>query len=162
MTKQTFLDELRMALSGKLGSSQIESHARYYEEYINAEIRRGKTEEEVLQALGSPRLIARSIIDAENGNTSSTQTNHSGERASEGGTYRGAYYDGNTEYEDSDVRGYVHRKRINIPGWLIALLLVLTVVAVLGIVAAVLWWLAPIILVIWLIVFLIKNIDKKQ
>ena len=36
MTKQEFLDELRMALSGKLGSAQVESHARYYEEYINA------------------------------------------------------------------------------------------------------------------------------
>ncbi|MBQ7358576.1 MAG: DUF1700 domain-containing protein [Lachnospiraceae bacterium] len=135
MTKQTFLDELRMALSGKLGSSQIESHARYYEEYINAEIRRGKTEEEVLRELGNPRLIARSIIDAENGNA---------------------------DYEEPDEQGYVHRKKINIPGWLIVLLLVLTVVAVLGIVVAVVWWLAPIILVIWLIVFLIKNIDKRQ
>lgn len=135
MSKQEFLDELRMALSGKLGSTQVDSHAKYYEEYINAEIRRGKTEEEVLAELGNPRLIARSIVDAQS-----------------------------TDMEDDGFgqEETTARKKVDMPAWLVALLVVLGVLLVLGIVVAVVWWLAPIILVIWLIVFLIKNIDKNK
>ena len=159
MTKQEFLNELRMALSGKMGSLQIDNHARYYEEYINAEIRKGKTEEEVLAMLGNPRLIARSILDAEGINDGATRAKNEN---AYGGGYRSGYYDGNASYEDSQVHGYVQRKKINLPSWLIILLVVLTIVAVIGIVVAVVWWLAPIILVIWLIVFLIKNIKPRE
>ena len=147
MSKQEFLTELRMALSGKMGSAQIEEHARYYEEYMNAQIRKGKTEEEVLAELGNPRLIARSILDA---------------KGVDGESYGQKTENGDFSYGESDVHGYVQRKKINLPAWLIVLLVVLLIGGVLGIVVAVVWWLAPIILVIWLIVFLVKNINPKE
>ena len=34
----------------------------YYSSYIDDEVRKGKTEEEVLEALGDPRLIAKTIV----------------------------------------------------------------------------------------------------
>ncbi len=64
MTKQEFLTQLQAALSSRLGSKQAGPHVSYYQEYIEIEVRKGRKEEEILRQLGSPRLIARSIIDA--------------------------------------------------------------------------------------------------
>lgn len=64
MTKQEFMDKLRLALNGKVPGNVVTENLQYYEDYINTEIRKGKSEEEVLAALGDPRLIARTIITA--------------------------------------------------------------------------------------------------
>ncbi len=39
-------------------------HVSYYQEYIELEVRKGRREEEVIQELGSPRLIGKNIADA--------------------------------------------------------------------------------------------------
>ncbi len=67
MTKQDFLDELRMSLSGEVSSEAIMDAYRYYSTYIEDEMRSGKTEEQVVEELGRPALIARSIIAAQTG-----------------------------------------------------------------------------------------------
>lgn len=64
MNKEDFLVTLREHLSGELPDYEIESNIRYYEEYISATD--GKQEEEKLNELGDPRLIAKTIIDAYN------------------------------------------------------------------------------------------------
>lgn len=61
MTKQQFLSELRMALEGNIPSQEIEENIRYYASYFQES---GKTEREVCEELGDPRLIARSLIDS--------------------------------------------------------------------------------------------------
>lgn len=65
MSKQEFVDRLRVSLSGKISPASVEDNARYYEDYINTHIRLGEPEEDVLEGLGDPRLIARSIVAAE-------------------------------------------------------------------------------------------------
>lgn len=62
MNKQDFIDRLRMALNGRVSPGLVMDNVNYYEDYINTEIRKGRTEEEVLESLGDPRLIARTII----------------------------------------------------------------------------------------------------
>lgn len=64
MTKREYIEKLRIALSGKASPRQVAENMRYYEDYINVEIRKGRSEEEVLAALGDPRLIARTIAEA--------------------------------------------------------------------------------------------------
>ncbi len=64
MTKQEFLDELNQALRGEVSAEVVMDSYRYYSTYIEDEIRNGKSEEEVLEELGRPSLIARSIISA--------------------------------------------------------------------------------------------------
>lgn len=64
MTKQEFLAQLQAALNGGLGSKEAVSHVSYYQEYIEIEVRKGRREEEVISDLGSPKLIAHSIVDA--------------------------------------------------------------------------------------------------
>ena len=64
MTKRQFMEELRSSLEGMVSQAVIQENMNYYEDYINEQIRNGKNEQDVLNELGSPRLIARSILYA--------------------------------------------------------------------------------------------------
>jgi len=64
MTKEEFLNALGSKLSEDISESEIASELRYYEGYIDAEVSRGKSEEEATEQLGDPILIARNIAEA--------------------------------------------------------------------------------------------------
>ena len=143
MSKQEFVAKLRVALNGKLPASKVEETANYYQDYINTEIRKGKSEEEVMELLGDPRLIARTII----------QTNGS-ENSGVGGEYdfdpdASARQNG---YSGFQAGGWFQR----IPRWLIILIAVAIVLVVLAVVFSVLSALAPFIFVMAVVIFLIK------
>ena len=63
MTKREFLEELKEALSEQLPQNQVAEHVSYYMNYIEERKRSGSSEDEVLDMLGDPRLIARTILD---------------------------------------------------------------------------------------------------
>jgi len=65
MTKRDFLIQLQRTLGGRLESAKIAGHTAYYEEYIEIQVRKGSDEEKVIEALGAPELIAKSILNAE-------------------------------------------------------------------------------------------------
>ena len=64
MNKNEFLNQLQLSLNGKLKASQVEDNIQYYNDYVEEQMRRGRTEREIMETLGSPRLIARTILDA--------------------------------------------------------------------------------------------------
>ncbi len=64
MTKQEFLEGLRETLLAEGADVLVAENMSYYDQYIESEKAKGIPEEEVLEALGSPRLIGRSILDA--------------------------------------------------------------------------------------------------
>ena len=78
MTKQEFLDRLRRSLHGKITPGQIVENLQFYEDYINTEIRKGASEQEVLTRLGDPRLLARTIVETQGGQ----QAERAGDRKS--------------------------------------------------------------------------------
>ncbi len=63
MNKEAFIDTLRRALYGKVSDYELTDHVRYYEDYIRQEMNQGRSEQEVLEELGDPRLIARTILE---------------------------------------------------------------------------------------------------
>ncbi len=63
MTRLEFLHELEVALEGEMIPESVEGHVKYYNKYIMDEVRKGCAEEEVVDSLGSPRLIAKTLID---------------------------------------------------------------------------------------------------
>lgn len=63
MSKEEFLLGLEQALSGNVQPSVIQENLRYYNDYISSQVQTGHTQAEVLEELGDPRLIARTIID---------------------------------------------------------------------------------------------------
>jgi len=64
MNRYEFISVLRAALTGKVPATTVEDNIQYYEEYIEIQLRQGKREEDVLEGLGDPRLLAKTIIEA--------------------------------------------------------------------------------------------------
>lgn len=64
MTKQEFLDQLTECLQGEVTDSELQESFIYYRDYFSEQEGLGKTDQEIVEELGSPRLIAHSIIDA--------------------------------------------------------------------------------------------------
>ena len=64
MSKQEFLQRLRETLTGEVPGNVIEENIRFYEEYISSEAGKGSGEEEIIASIGDPRLIAKTIIEA--------------------------------------------------------------------------------------------------
>lgn len=81
MDRKEFLDILREQLAGNMQEGKAAAHIRYYEDYIQSQVRGGRPESEVLEELGDPRLIAKTLIDTDDG---STQEDY-GEYSSYGG-----------------------------------------------------------------------------
>lgn len=67
MTKQEFLDELKNALAGEVPANVMMDSYSYYANFIEDEIRNGRSEDDIIEELGKPSLIARSIIAAQTG-----------------------------------------------------------------------------------------------
>jgi Predicted membrane protein len=62
MGKDKFIKELVKSLQGEVPESIVKENIKYYEEYISAELAKGSKEKDILEEIGSPRLIAKTII----------------------------------------------------------------------------------------------------
>lgn len=157
MNKQEFIDRLRAALNGRIPAPQVEDTVNYYQDYINMEMRKGRTEEEVLQSLGDPRLIARTIV----------QTN--GDAGDDPGVRTGAYQDSgyrDSYYQNTDRQAYgsqgayddysYNHKSFRVPGWLLGLIIALVLFLLISLVFSVLSFLAPVIIVLAAVIFMVK------
>ena len=132
MNKQEFINTLRRELAGIDDYDYINDTASYYENYIESEIRKGSTEEEVLAQLGDARLIAKSI------------------RASR--SESADYEEERTVGEDSvrmpqSIGSTLIRKFLNLPSWARNLTGGVLVVGALALTGALISWLFPVILV---------------
>lgn len=52
-------------MAGEVAPQVTRSNLEYYETYIRDEVRKGRSESDVLGELGDPRLIARTIFDSQ-------------------------------------------------------------------------------------------------
>lgn len=144
MSKQEFIDRLRTALNGRIAPGQVQENVNYYEDYINTQIRMGRSEEEVLNSLGDPRLIAKTIVE-----TSGNGSN---------GAYESADYQ-NAGYRSGgyqDTSYHQQKKTFHMPGWLWGIIVILVIVLIFSAVFSVLSFLAPVILPIIVVIFLVK------
>lgn len=145
MNRSEFIEKLQRVLAGGLDSAQVAENVRYYQEYIDSEVRRGRSEREVLDQLGDPRLLARSIIEAN-------------KRA-------GASYGSNLEYDeeiaaDPQNTGWdgaeASGRKIVMPGWLIMLIITVVVLLIIGVATALLSFFAPAIFVVLAVILIVK------
>ena len=65
MTKKEFLNILYEQLSDQMPEAKASAHTQYYHDYIQDAIKRGQKEKQVLDSLGDPRLIAKTLIDTD-------------------------------------------------------------------------------------------------
>lgn len=64
MNRNEFLKKLSEALENDLSAPEVRENLEYYDSYIRSEIKNGKSEQEVLDMLGDPWMIARTIVDS--------------------------------------------------------------------------------------------------
>lgn len=137
MTKQEFLENLRRSLSG-LDYQTINNHMQYYTEYIEVEIRKGRSEEEVLGELGDPRLIAKTILEMED--TESFTEEYVDEEPG----------------KDNDRYVTIKGKTFRLPGWLFTLIVCVIFVCILSVIFTVVATVLPYVLFIVAVVFLCR------
>lgn len=95
MTKEEFIKDLRESLYTEIPSIEIENNVRYYSEYIDNQIRSGKTMDQVMAELGDPRLIARTIIET----SKLGKTNYNNSYSS---TYQDEYTNATDSYNNNE------------------------------------------------------------
>lgn len=64
MNKQQFLNELRNYLEGEVPQSIINENIAYYDGYFDEQHVLGKTDEEIIEQIGGPTIIAHTIVDS--------------------------------------------------------------------------------------------------
>lgn len=152
MNKGEFLEGLRERLSGEIPEYKVREHLRYYDNYLSGEIQAGKTEEEAVQALGNPYLIAKTILDME-------EQEEPAEETTEEETQESSYY-----YREETPSRHRAEREIKMRTWhakvlffVVLLLILIFIFAVVGsLMALLLQFLFPI-LVIGLLVYLFKK-----
>lgn len=144
MSRQDFIDALKRALYGKIDDFTLADHIQYYEGYIAQEIASGKSEQEVLNELGDPRLIARTLLEAADTKTSSYTE------------YIVTDREGSSPEPEARIRRYEGWKAMAVTVFFI-LVFFLIVVLVFQIVAA----LFPLLIVIGVIGWLIKKMTSQ-
>ena len=97
MTKQEFLDELKDRLLEEGADSLVAENLNFYGNYIDGEVRKGRTEEEVLEELGRSALIAHSILEAAGYEVDGIPDRPAGNSAGNQGQGGGTYGDGGSD-----------------------------------------------------------------
>ena len=154
MTKSEFLAQLKKALQGNLSSSAVQENMDYYDRYIIEETAKGKSEQEVVDMLGDPWILARTITDASDG--TDWETVH------EAGSDRGA-----SSYEDrgsqQDRKG-THMFALNtwIHRILSILFVVMVILLVVAIVRGVVALLAPLLVPILIVMIVVRIFGGRR
>lgn len=155
MTKSEFISRLKDALANELNSQKVQEHVNYYSEYISDEVRKGRSEAEVVAELGDPWAIAKNIITSEEikGGTSEEYSYEPKRRS----------YADDSEQRKSGPK--VHFFGLS---WWKVLLIVLGIIGVLMAVVAVIGGLvsifAPIVVpvvIIWLVIKVLGNNRRR-
>lgn len=155
MTRQEFLKELRTALQGEISQAAINEHIRYYENYIIEESRKGQSEEEVIAQLGSPRLIAKTLIAT----TEKFQSGFEEEYYSESYNQTTMGNEKGFHAKYSDTNGWdVRFGKLKLNSWYGKLIIILLAIGIIVVAAHVVAFLLPIIIVVVLVLLLISLI----
>lgn len=154
MTRNDFLDTLRKRLAQTLPQEKVAEHVRYYDSYLAEKISTGMPEEEAVEQLGDPLLIAKTIMDT-----------------SGGGGSRGVVFEERPERENSwtadqeDDRQSGRNRQISIRtrgGCLLAaLILILVLAVVLWLVGSVVSFLLPVLVPVMVITMVISYFKQK-
>jgi hypothetical protein len=153
MDRNEFVSTLRSVLTGEVPYSVVEDNVRYYDSYISQEIAGGKSEREVLEALGDPRLIAKTIIDTQ------------GQQGTD--PYNYTYTQADTESEKGFHAEYnenggvdLKYKKFNFNTWygklLVLVVVFLVMCLIFTVVGGILSWIMPVLIPVLLILLVIR------
>lgn len=142
MTEQEFIDILELTLRGEIPECEIQDNIQYYRNYIRSN-RTNRTEQEIIQELGDPRLIARTICDTYQMN--SKEHKYTNQASSQYRDYESDNSSKQNVFEGMKVKGMSERK-LKLITLGIAIALILILLLILG----ALFWLSGVILKVFI------------
>ncbi len=116
----------------------VNENVKFYDEYIDGEIKKGRTEEEILQELGDPRLLAKTIMETQKFTEEQVAAGYEEERAFQRGT------------------------QATMPGWFTATVVIAVVVLVFFLIGTAISALLPVLLPIVLVFLVIKLVRTNH
>lgn len=143
MNSEEFLQKLKDALVGKVSDQTIQENVSYYRSYISKQISTGISETQVLESLGDPRLLAKTIVQS---SSFADEKSYDEEPIGE-----------NTSNNERNIK---HDKTFHLPGFVMGILLVLVMMVVIGLAFCMIRFLAPVI-ILWLLGVGIYKFIKK-
>ena len=153
MSRREFLEILRGQLSGQMAQGRAAAHVRYYEDYIQSQVRSGRSESDVLAELGDPRLIAKTLID----------TDDSAEVYDESGYSEESY--GADDYADNgtdDGAGKVRSFKLDLSTWYGKAIVIAVAAVIVILLTTVLVAVAPFLITFGVVLYLISWYRKKK
>ena len=157
MNKKEFLDILYNQLSDQMPEGSVAAHVQYYRNYIEDEQQKGRTETDIINELGDPRLIARTLLDTEVG-AGNPQT---------GSTYSSTYSEGTSGYNkyDSSYSAQKHVKKhsfkLDLSTWYGKVAVILIAAVVLLLLVTILGVLIPVMIVAGVIMYIVSQFRKR-
>lgn len=153
MSRREFLEILRGQLSGQMAQGKAAAHVRYYEDYIQSQVRSGRSEADVLAELGDPRLIARTLIDTDDGR----------EVCDESGYAEESY--GSDDYAESpsgNAAGKTKSFRLDLSTWYGKAIVIAAAVIIVILLATVLVAVAPFVITFGIVLYLVSWFKKRR
>ena len=158
MNREEFLRGLEDALAGEVPQSVIRDNVNYYGSYISQEMAKGRTVDEIVDEIGDPRIVAKTIID-------SSEASGETSGGSGYGSYRSTSYSESEGQSPSNGKNSVHYIDLNKWYWkLLAYLLLFMIVSLVfrligGIFALLIRFSGPL-MMFFLVYWIVKNFKK--
>ncbi len=155
MSKYEFLNILQVTLDGEVSQDVIDENLLYYNNYIDDEIRKGKKEIDILQLLGEPRLIAKTIIETSSVTKSTSTYTYSNETEDnmQDKTNQKGFHASYDEHEGWDLR----YGRFKINSWYGKMILIVVLCVVGQIAVAILPIIFPVVVIFLLVSYFTGN-----
>jgi len=155
MNREEFLQGLQEALSGEVPPEVVRDNLKYYDDYIRSGHQAGRPEREILDELGEPRLIARTIIDTTPGAGNGGFAEYRGGIFGSG-SHMGDSRSAETYTEDANIHYYdLNKWYWKVLGVVIVIAIITLVIAIIGgiltLVIPMLPVLALVVIVMWFV-----------
>ena len=177
MDRQQFIDTLERTLRGG-GTPEhiIADNVRYYNGYFADESAKGRSEAEIAEELGDPRLLAKTILEVqETGGTGAGESDRGwyGEQTEDAADSAGSAFDSSAAngtkgfHAELNENGWdVRYGKFKINSWYGYLLIALVVLLILGIIGTAIGGLvtllAPVALPVILIVLVVRFFSQRR
>ena len=145
MSRREFLEILRGQLSGQMAQGKAAAHVRYYEDYIQSQVRSGRSESDVLAELGDPRLIAKTLIDTDDSAEVYDESGYSEE-----------------SYGTEDGTGKVRSFKLDLSTWYGKAIVIAIAALIVIFLTTVLVAVAPFLIIFGIVLYLISWYRKKK
>lgn len=154
MTRMEFIQQLREALGNDLSSNVVQENVNFYDQYITDEVNKGKSEAEVLSMLGDPWILARTVVDAQDGTDQSI--------AHGAGNSNTGYHSEASGQEDKSTQ----IRTFGLNTWwkklLLILAVIMVVVVIFSIVTGLVRLVAPIVVPIVVIMLIVRVFSNRR